>query len=64
MPGLLIAVGPPASPEHLPASAGVARHVLAAASLHFYEGVHTVEALGWRIGVPLAPELAALVGAR
>lgn len=64
MPGLLVAVGPPASPEQLAASYGISRHVLAAASLHSSEGVHTVEALGWRIGVPLAPELAALVRAR
>jgi putative transposase len=64
LPWLLVAVGPPACPEQLAASYSVARHVLAAASLHFSEGVHTVEALGWRIGVPLAPELPALVRVR
>lgn len=64
LPGHLVAVGPAAHLAQLADSYAVARHVLAAAQLHFQEGVHTLEGLGWRIGVPLVPELAVLVRAR
>ncbi|MET9914916.1 helix-turn-helix domain-containing protein [Streptomyces sp. NPDC006476] len=62
--GHLIALGPPVRPDETAASFALARRVLAAASVQSDGGVHTVEALGWRIGVPVVPELAALVSAR
>lgn len=62
--GCLIAVGPPSLPDALATSYQIANDVLDAALVHFDEGLHTVDSLGWRIGVPKAPELTAMVRGR
>lgn len=59
--GYLIAVGPPSLPEGLADRYRIANDVLDAASIHFDEGIHTLETLGWRIGVPQTQEFTALV---
>ena len=61
VPGHLLALGHPVHLEDVAASYALARRVLAAAVIGAPEGVHTLEGLGWRIGVPAVPELAALV---
>lgn len=62
--GHLLAVGPAAITPDLAAAYDVARSVLAAAAMQFHEGVHTVDSLGWRLGVPLAPAVTNLVRGR
>lgn len=62
--GHLFAVGPAAAASDLAASYDVARTVLAAATMQFHDGVHTVASLGWRVGVPTAPAVTELVFAR
>lgn len=62
--GHLLALGPAAAPPDLAAASDVARTVLAAATMQFHDGVHTVASLGWRVGVPLAPAVTELVRTR
>lgn len=64
VPGLLLAVGPSVSVDRLSTSYQSAQRVLAAASLHHGEGVHTAESLGWRLTVPTLGELGDLLSAR
>lgn len=55
--GHLVAVGPEEPVERLLESFRLAQDVLAAARLHFRDGVHTAESLGWRLAVPRAADL-------
>lgn len=52
--GHLVAVGPPEALDGLAKSNAIAQDVLTAAQLHFAEGVHTLDGLGWRVAVPTA----------
>lgn len=62
--GGLVAVGPAVPPDRLADSFGTAQTVLAAARRGRTEGVHTLEGLGWRVGVPLDGEVDDLLRAR
>lgn len=64
VPGHLLAVGRPTRLESVDESFALAGRVLAAALLQSDDGVHSVDSLGWRIGVPASPELARLVSDR
>lgn len=57
VPGWVVALGPPEPLERLASSYRTAQDVLAAALLHYSDGVHTAESLGWRVAVPRAGEL-------
>ncbi|WP_035731897.1 MULTISPECIES: PucR family transcriptional regulator [Frankia] len=64
VPGLLVAAGPEGPLGRVAASFSVANDVLAAARLRHDEGVHTLESLGWRVAVPRAADVTALMRAR
>lgn len=57
--GLLIALGPPATPSRLADSALNSRRVLAAAELRYEQGVYCAADLGWRMALPASPDVTA-----
>jgi putative transposase len=59
--GHLVAVGPPEALERLAESYAIAQDVLTAARLHFTEGVHTLDGLGWRVAVPMVANVSELL---